>query len=179
MMSKYFVPLLLLVFSLGTACTSQDEISSSSDQTSSVGIPEPIRIAGLLPSGDLAVKIFVDASASPSVYKNNLDVTAATFEFSFQVPPGDHDISIVFEYTSPSYGGPFELAHAKETINISVGQTYRLEFGPYFYPDDDNDGITNLTELDDTMNTDPADATCKFGQSYMGEPGQKGCTFGS
>jgi hypothetical protein len=84
------------------------------------------------------------ASKSVSIGQN-----AVNFE-DVPVPAGEHTFTISFKYQSPSIELTV-LAHATtDVIDLQPGSSTPINFEEerYFYPDDDNDNIPNITELE-------------------------------
>jgi|GEM_PF-1150326 len=161
---KYLnVLLVLLVISLFSACTNNDDSNLTPFDTgkSSDGfaIPAAIRAADLPADGTLEASIYMDGAL-----KETRDVTGATsvrFELR-NIPVGQHDFSIRFNFEDTTYG-TVELAYSIEkSVNVTSGGTHDLNFideneqnTDFTFPDSDGDSIRNLVELEN--GTDPSE----------------------
>lgn len=171
--------LFLAVTVLPIGCTQND--SSKEHKTSTdtgILLPQSIVTAALPAAGTLTAQLFMDGSLKAE--NSNVDKNAASITFTLsEIEAGDHTFTIKFAYTHPVFNGPWELATASKSITVVQDATNTLDFDtPYIYPDSDNDGVTNLAELDESVGTDPGSSTCVFDKSIIGVVNTAGCTLG-
>ena len=175
-----FLPVILVLPIMGCNNHDVEQRTSAAPSESYISIPLTIRQAALPSTGTLAVRLFMDGNATPIGENTNVDINAASIGLEVTVNPGVHNFTIVFYYTHPVFGGPWELASGTRPLNVVEGTSNSLDFtsGDYFFQDFDKDGFTNLAELDASMNTDPGDARCVFNKSIIGSVGTAGCKLG-
>ena len=147
--------------------------------TSTIAIPDKIKIAALPSTGTLSASIYIDGSTTVAATQT-IDVSAADVTFNLDVEAGDHTFTIVFSYEDTTFtGGPFELARAtSDTVNVTPGSTQNVTFPAYTYNDSDKDGVYDINEFDTNVRTNPGDPTCVLDKSVIGGGTLNGCTLG-
>lgn len=159
-----------------TGCTRDDNTADEQVVKSGTGfaIPAAIKAATLPTDGTLTAKIYIDSNSTAAATQT-VDVTAAEVTFTLKVAPGDHTFTIVFEYDDPVFNErTWELATAtSDVVTVATGKETSVSFPAYIYADFDEDGLTNLAELDESMRTDPNNTACVLDSSVL-----DGCTLG-
>jgi hypothetical protein len=129
---------------------------------------------------------YVDSSSVPRATQNLTLPVSGNVSFDLSgIPVGSHTFTIIFKYTDdPEFAGTFELARAtSDPINIGSGSNPGFVFSDAGYDtgaDDDNDGVSNLVELDADQppRSDPNDSTCILDKSILQNDSGQGCTLG-
>jgi hypothetical protein len=184
--SKQIIVLLSLSFLV--ACSSGGEDASSNDNTKPPPAPDrgtvsftaPSDGIGLPDTGTLTINVYVDGNTSAAASKT-INTTDASANISVSVASGSHIFRVAFEYADPVFGGPYRLSDADSaTINVTKGSSQSVTFDSsvFTYEDLDSDGITNLSELELSVRTDPADPTCVLDKSVIAGASAIGCTLG-
>lgn len=173
------VPFLLIIPLSSCEQKGSGEIEEQSISALNVAIPRSIVQAALPSTGTLRVHLYIDSETTPIAENLNVDISAPTVTLEARVNPGNHNFTLKFSYNDPVFGGPWDLTTASKSLNVIEHEANPLDFdSPYFYLDTDNDGKTNLTELDESVRTNPGDATCIFNKSVIGGVSTAGCTLG-
>lgn len=180
--TRVYLIFIFLLLLLQVGCVQNDSNGRGKPNTSTSGIAIPYAIvqAALPATGTLRALLYMDGGSTPIAYNMNVDTTATNVVLTADVGPGEHTFTIKFDYTDPTYSGPWDLATATRTLTIVQDVSNPLNFtaADYNYPDDDMDGLSNLAELDASLGTDPSDPTCLLDKSVIGDPSQDGCTLG-
>jgi len=176
--SAVFLITALLVSTSG--CDNKDSGGNNAASTTGIAVPRLITQAALASTGSLRAQLFLDGGSTPIAENLDVSTTAATVNFTVEIAPGDHTLTIKYSYVDPVFSGPWDLASATKPITVETNVTTPLDYtaGDFTYQDSDSDGLTNLAELDASMRTDPGDATCVQNKSVMGGPNQAGCKLG-
>ena len=114
----------------------------------------PLQSAALPVDGSLKGQIFVDGEPNPSAEKIHT-IGLDTIEFLFDAPAGLHTFTVKYIFQDARWG-EVELSSAtSDALNIITGQVHNLVIADaaYTYPDNDNDGTSNLQEV--ANGTDP------------------------
>lgn len=187
-----YICLMAVIILWLSACSQSD--SPEHKQTpnkgvSQIAIPSVIRIAALPAGATLVAEVYVDYASSSSVPRATQNFTlpvSGNVSFSLSgIPIGSHTFTVIFKYTGdPDFAGTFELARAtSDPINIGSGSNPEFAFSNSDYDtsaDDDNDGISNLVELDadNPPRSNPGDSTCVLDKSILQNDSGQGCTLG-
>lgn len=164
--------LLLLTAACNNDSASNVELSSGSQQ----GIPIPAAIqARVTAVGTLNANLYCDGVKQSMTITG--DIATGTGEAQGSCTglstSSSHTITVEFEFVSTTFGGPFILATATKTNVQAVAGSTSLEVveSDYTYPDDDNDMISNLDELNGDF--DPTSDECILDHSLIDN-----CTLG-
>jgi uncharacterized delta-60 repeat protein len=147
-----FLALILL-----SACSSKKP-DTTIDGASGKGIAVPEKITKLDVAPD-TITAYVTVDNNPTRYAMVLDSNANTMVAAdIPVSFGNHIFHMTFEYQYSGYESPLILATADINATISqTGQSISAQENNYNYDfDEDNDGFTNIRELNDSNGpTDP------------------------
>lgn len=162
------LPVLLLVAGCSSSDSSGGVTARNDDQGDGIELPVAIN-AGALPSnGSLNAYISVDGGPRQALA---VDLATQTVSGSLNgISTGSHQflIEVVFAYDN---GTEVMLGRASVTMDVGSGDnSLTVNSGDYNTTfDDDNDGVSNLAELNaGTDPTNPADTDCVIGTSAIG-----------
>lgn len=161
---------LIAVFTLA-GCGSQDKTTTeSSEQTLSFKVPDSIQGSKLV-GGILTATISVNGGPPQA-----MTISAGTASITLTgITPGTTDFTLEFTYELAPYV-PMIVASDTQTINVIAGGSNTVNFVIADFDtaihDDDDDGISNLVELDEFSTTSPI--SCVLGTSELGN-----CELGS
>jgi len=185
-----FICILAMVVIWLSACSQSDsnEFGQTPNKTvSQITIPSVIRVAALPAGATLIAEVYIDYVDSTSAPRATRSLTlpvSGNVSFTLSsIPVGSHTFTIIFKYTGdPDFTGTFELARAtSDPINIASGSNPEFTFANLdASADDDNDGVSNLIELDADQppRSNPADSTCILDKSILQNDSGQGCTLG-
>lgn len=160
-----------------TGC--ENKQSGDSPQSAGIAIPQPILAAALPSTSPLRAQLFLDGGSTPIAEDLNVSTSATEVKFVVEIAPGDHTLTIKYSYVDLVFTAqPWDLAFSTKSITVVANTTTPLDYTTFTYPDTDNDGVTNLSELDESRRTNPGDATCVVNQSIIGGTNQAGCKLG-
>jgi hypothetical protein len=173
--------LLFIVSIIFGGCSREEnaeEQQSANKTVSEIAIPSAIKSAALPNNATLIANVYidyVDSNSTPAATQELTLPVTGNVEFTLEgISLGDHTFTIIFEYTNdpnPAFAGTFELARAtSDVVTIVAGSNPSLTFSDTDYDtsaDDDNDGLTNLTELDESMRTNPGNSECVLDSSLL------------
>jgi hypothetical protein len=118
-------------------------------------------------TGALSATISVDGG-NPTPMTISGTTASATLN---NIPAGLTAFTILFTYDLPPYG-PLDIARASKEIDVTTGNN-TLNFLVSDYDtvsfDEDNDGISNIVELDENSSTSPVVTLCILGTAQLGE----------
>lgn len=139
---------LLLVLS---GCTSHDE-GISSDGTSSLALPQLVQRMTVPADGTLSATVTIDKdSANAQTSDMEVNVSSNQLNFEGNLDSGSHSFLIELFYQSPSVN-KIRLVSASRTLIIENDQTVGFNDGDYIYDDLDDDGFTNVLEIENNSN---------------------------
>jgi len=139
---------LLLVFMMNYGCLPNDD-----KPTNNLKITSPAQLNTRALSSDCADSLWADVWLDNQVV-GKLQRQANGWQGQMKIPRGSHTLKIEFKCITDTYG-TLSLAINTQNKNFSTDDTLSLGSSDYQYPDDDNDGSSNLAELE--AGTDPSD----------------------
>ena len=153
--------ILVLVF-LG-ACKNPFDVNSvqtkDDKSTGTFSLPSSI-LAATLNQNNISAYITID-NGQGSTRRDPMIISNGTAQFTTTLAPGSYTFTIEFEYNDTVYSN-IPLANAVKTgINIDASGNTPVAFqqSAYSYPDEDNDQVYNIIELE--QGTDPTNAADK------------------
>jgi hypothetical protein len=162
-----------LLSGCGSESDSTDAASSGQDEHVSFQLPKAVFGNKLdQNTGALGATISVDGS---SPIPMTISGTTASVTLN-NIPAGLTTFTILFTYDLPPYG-PLDVALAYKEIDVTTGNnTVNFQVSDYDTAsfDEDNDGISNIVELDENSSTSPVVTLCILGTAQLGE-----CELGS
>ena len=169
---------LVVAFTLAGCGSQNDTAADTTQQTFTFKIPDTLLGSKVdLVAGTLTLTVSVDAVVQQTITiaPGATDVTITLNSLAV----GSRKITILFKYNLSPFG-PLDVATATKFIDVVEGADRPLSFATSEFVtafDFDNDGLSNLVELDAGSTTDPtvADAPtdCILGTSLLGS-----CTLG-
>jgi hypothetical protein len=173
--SRHFVIkiLIYLIAAVSLISCGSENDSNTGQQGDNVLLQIPDSLLGnKVNRSNLSATITVDGGTPQTMSIDDLNDTATASLGS--IPTGSHTFVIQFTY---DYGGTIlTVAEASKTITVAEGSN-SLSFLATDYDtsfDTDNDGLTNLQELDATSTTNPTVSLCQLGTAVLGN-----CELGS
>ena len=168
-LSKSQLLVVLLVAFILNGCGSQSDTSGDSsleDDNVSFPIPESIMGAKLdQTAGILTATISVNGGSPVPM---TISATTASTTLN-NIPAGETTFIIVFTYDLDPFG-PLVVASATKTITVTEG-TNTITFASEDYDtasfDADDDGISNLLELNESSATSPLVSLCILGTTVL------------
>lgn len=165
-----FYSLIFILSALLAGCGgggSNTPAASSGQGTVSVTLPDSI-FHNLPATGTLGATIAVNGG-TPVAMTISSDNTTASATLN-NIPTGDATIAITFTYDD-NFTTPLVVASLEKTITLSTGDNSVSTLATDYITatfDEDNDGISNLVELDKNSVTSPFVSTCVLGTATLG-----------
>jgi hypothetical protein len=164
---------LLAIVLLLTACSGDNAHEQQNDVVKSdtrVALPAAIRGASLPTTGGvLRARILVNGSEEDTKIMN---VTDTDVTFILTLSPGNYTFTVVFEYDDPEFDAQtwWELARAttSEPVTVEAGSSIQVPLPVYTKADFDGDGVDNVTELDESVRTNPNSCVLDSASSRLG-----------
>lgn len=171
---------MILPFTTGCMQSGSSDDEKPATTVTSVSPLDSIVQANLPATGTLAAQLFMDSGTTPVAEKTIDDLTSTSVSLTAAVSPGDHTFIISIIFTDPVYNGPWQVAQATKSVNVvkESNNIFQVDLADYVYQDYDQDGLTNLAELNQSMATDPGDARCIMNKSIIGSNTTAGCKTG-
>ena len=168
-LSKSQLLVVLLVAFIANGCGSQSDTSGDSlaeDDNVIFRIPESIMGAKLdQTAGNLTATISVNGG-SPMPMTVSATTASTTLD---NIPAGETILTIAFTYDRDPFG-PLVVASATKTTTVTEGDnavTFANEDYDTASFDADDDGISNLLELDESSATSPLVSLCIMGTAVL------------
>jgi len=161
--------LLMLTLSGCSQTTRQDKISVSND---AISAPLPNALMALtLDETSLIVEVIVDNAAPRTCTNLSIDQTNNIFSCDITLPAGTYALILNYSVIDTTYGTVRVATTPDIEVNVIAGQTTPADFSTttLIYDDNDNDGISNLDELDEGSN--PATPSYYVGGTISGLSG--------
>jgi len=151
---KHFPAIFLLIASIfGSGCLPKEP-----DLNSNLEVNLPTQLDTRALSGNCAdnlwADVLIDRQAAAKLQK-----TGGNWQGEIKLTPGPHALKIEFKCTTNNFG-TVVLATYTEDINPSVNNNINLSSDNYQYPDNDQDGSSNLAEI--KAGTDPGSPSNGF-----------------
>ncbi len=170
------VQILLMTFAVLTlgACGSSNEVNQGSEELS-VALPDAL-LGSRVNRSNLSASISYGTTTQAMAIDeaNNQATTTLT-----GVPVGTTTFTITFSY---DFGGTLlTLAQASQTIDVTEGSGNTLSFAAGDFDtsfDEDGDGISNIVELDENLNSNPRENTCVIGNDSTDSTTLDNCVLG-
>lgn len=144
--------LALCSVSLMLSGCSNGEDGSNTASTSSLALPQLVQRMTIPADGTLSATVTIDkGAANAQINDMEVSVTNNQLIFSGNVDSGSHSFLIELFYQSPSLN-KIRLVSATRTLNILDDQTVGFDDGDYIYDDLDDDGFTNVVEIENQSN---------------------------
>lgn len=119
---------------------------------------------------NLSAKIFYGSSSQDMDINDADDSANVTLS---NVPTGN--VTFIIEFTYDFGGTPLVVARAEQSFDVVEGSNSFSFTEPYDTSmDEDNDGLTNIVELQESSNTSPTVSLCQLGSGEIGS-----CELGS
>lgn len=165
----------ILITTVLSGCSSESDSWSPPDSQDKVSIAMPTAKNSQLPQNQGIWRAFVtipgagnlicDTPIDADTCELTIDIAAHRATAQIQLATGTYSPQIVWEYQDTTFSNPIRqdgfwpIANAKKQLTIEKGKNTSLTFSVDDYkplPDDDEDGMSNLAELEDR--TDPSDS---------------------
>ncbi|MCP4406927.1 MAG: PASTA domain-containing protein [Gammaproteobacteria bacterium] len=174
MYSRIALVLVTLIFICSCNSDSDSSRPIDSENNVSFAMPKARDLAQLPQAGSWRAYIIIpearNLNCGTSFFESpscDLSVNTAAEEASGRIDleAGTYTIEIVWLYGDPDFfnssrtGGEWLIANAQKSVTIIAGQTSSLAFNENDYkplPDEDDDGVSNLAELE--QRTDPGNS---------------------
>jgi len=160
---------ILLMLSGCSQTTRQDKISVSND---AISAPLPNALMALtLDETSLIVEVIVDNAAPRTCTNLSIEQTNDIFSCDITLPVGTYTLVLNYSVVDATYGAMQVATTSGIEVNIVAGQTTSADFttSTLTYADNDNDGISNLIELNEGSN--PATPSYYVGGTISGLSG--------
>lgn len=156
-LSKFVSVIVLLSFLL-ISCEPETPISQGG-----VAIPKAlVKAATIIPNGVLSAYLQIDGGSRIPM---NVDLVNGVAQIDVNVNPGNHTITIEFEFLRDGTTQAVVLARTSQNVTAESGNNI-VNVNPqtYSFPDDDDDNIPNITEL--VIGSNPNRKNGSFGKIY-------------
>ncbi len=148
---RYLLRITLLVYFSLTGLTGCDNTDDPANNNEGIAIPVAIATVALPAGSTLVANLYVDKEIMPEpVDFQTVNKGESTVSFvDIPVTPGRHTFTLEFTYELGEEP-PIILASANLQKDLAPGSSTPVNFieDDYIYPDDDEDNIDNLTEIE-------------------------------